>query len=119
MAPGDADSFIDKNEEKFHDNNSDSDSYSDSSDDNKKRPPVTAAKSNRTNAVYRLFGRDRPVHKVLGGGKRTLLLSLPHLRFFIFSATALINNNSSESRVLFLFEKLYIEILKCLCLIAF
>lgn len=25
--------------------------------------------------VYRLFGRERPVHKVLGGGKRTLTLA--------------------------------------------
>jgi hypothetical protein len=65
--------FVDKVEEKFHDNNSDSDSYSDSDDDHNnnihsKRPPLPASKAN---SVYRLFGRDRPVHMVLGGGKRT------------------------------------------------
>ncbi|KAK7391311.1 hypothetical protein VNO78_19725 [Psophocarpus tetragonolobus] len=66
MAPGDIDSFVDKIEEKFDDNNSDSDSYSDSDDDHhKKRLPPPIAGSN----VYRLFGRDQPIHKVLGGGK--------------------------------------------------
>lgn len=65
---GETESFVDKVEEKFHDHNSDSDSYSDSDDDHKKRPPKFASKAN---TVYRLFGRDRPVHKVLGGGKRT------------------------------------------------
>ncbi|CAI8604404.1 unnamed protein product [Vicia faba] len=63
---GETESFIDKVEEKFHDHNSGSDSYSDSDDDSKKRPPKFASK---VNSVYRLFGRDRPVHKVLGGGK--------------------------------------------------
>lgn len=67
MATGEPESFGDKIEEKFHDHHSDSDSYSSDSDDgNKERPPPPAAKSN----VYRLFGRDQPVHKVLGGGKR-------------------------------------------------
>ncbi|KAJ1384971.1 Reticulon [Sesbania bispinosa] len=66
MAPGEHESFVDKIEEKFHDHHTDSDSYSDSDDDHKKkRPPAQATKSN----VYRLFGRDQPVHKVLGGGK--------------------------------------------------
>ncbi|CAK8573436.1 unnamed protein product [Lathyrus sativus] len=63
---GETESFVDKIEEKFHDHNSDSDSYSDSDDDNKKKPP---AFSSKVKNVYRLFGRDRPVHKVLGGGK--------------------------------------------------
>ncbi|CAJ2629943.1 reticulon-like protein B1-like [Trifolium pratense] len=63
-------SFVDKIEEKFHDNNSGSDSYSDSDDDrnniHSKKPPLPASK---VNSVYRLLGRDRPVHMVLGGGK--------------------------------------------------
>ncbi|KAG4998191.1 hypothetical protein JHK85_029630 [Glycine max] len=67
MASGDTDSFSDKVEEKFHDHNSDSDSYSDSDDDHNNRPPPKTTVSNN---VYRLFGRDQPVHKVLGGGKR-------------------------------------------------
>ncbi|KAG5004947.1 hypothetical protein JHK82_028971 [Glycine max] len=66
MASGDTDSFSDKVEEKFHDHNSDSDSYSDSDDDHNNRPPPKTTVSNN---VYRLFGRDQPVHKVLGGGK--------------------------------------------------
>lgn len=62
----DTESFDDKIEDKFH--GSDSDSFSDSEDDHNinNRPPIPLAKSN---TVYRLFGRDRPVHKVLGGGK--------------------------------------------------
>ncbi|RZB44226.1 Reticulon-like protein B1 [Glycine soja] len=67
MASGDTDSFSDKVEENFHHhNNSDSDSYSDSDDDHNKRPPP---KTTGSTNVYRLFGRDQPVHKVLGGGK--------------------------------------------------
>ncbi|BAT94267.1 hypothetical protein LR48_Vigan02g206600 [Vigna angularis] len=65
MASVDTDSFVEKMEEKFHDNNSDSESYSDSDDDHANRPPLKASGSN----VYRLFGREQPVHKVLGGGK--------------------------------------------------
>ncbi|KAG4395117.1 hypothetical protein GLYMA_20G163700v4 [Glycine max] len=67
MASGDTDSFSDKVEENFHHHhNSDSDSYSDSDDDHNKRPPP---KTTGSTNVYRLFGRDQPVHKVLGGGK--------------------------------------------------
>ncbi|KAK7279888.1 hypothetical protein RJT34_24947 [Clitoria ternatea] len=67
MAPEDTDSFIDKIEEKFqeHTSDSDSDSYSDSDDDNHKKPLSNTPHSD----VYRLFGRDQPIHKVLGGGK--------------------------------------------------
>lgn len=49
------------------------DSSSSSSDDEKDKSPVTAVKSK----IYRLFGREKPVHKVLGGGKcmRNFILS--------------------------------------------
>ncbi|XP_027364147.1 reticulon-like protein B1 [Abrus precatorius] len=66
MASADTDSFVDKIEEKFHDHNTDSESYSDSDDDHNLRPPL---KNTSNSNVYRLFGRDQPVHKVLGGGK--------------------------------------------------
>ncbi|KAL8141609.1 hypothetical protein V2J09_014641 [Rumex salicifolius] len=52
-------SIIEKIEEKLH---SDSSSSSSDSDDDK---PVPSLKSK----IYRLFGREKPVHKVLGGGK--------------------------------------------------
>ncbi|CAJ1976996.1 unnamed protein product [Sphenostylis stenocarpa] len=65
MALEDTDSFVEKMDDKFHDHNSDSESYSDSDDDHVKRPPIKTSGSN----VYRLFGRDQPVHMVLGGGK--------------------------------------------------
>jgi hypothetical protein len=53
-------SLIEKITEKIHDSSSSSDSESE---------PVKSK-------IYRLFGRERPVHKVLGGGKRTHTLSL-------------------------------------------
>lgn len=54
-------SLMDKITEKFHDH--DSSSSSDDDSDNEK--------SSSTTKIYRLFGREKPVHKVLGGGKRT------------------------------------------------
>lgn len=61
-----AESLIDKITEKFHG----SDSSSDSDDDNDIKSAASAVKSK----IYRLFGREKPVHKVLGGGKRTNIL---------------------------------------------
>lgn len=80
MASGDTDSFSDKVEEKFHDHNSDSDSYSDSDDDHNKRPPP---KTTGSTNVYRLFGRDQPVHKVLGGGKRNSIANVSAFVMFL------------------------------------
>ena len=55
-----AESLVDKITEKTHDHHSSS-SSSDSDDDK-----LDAVKSK----IFRLFGREKPVHKVLGGGKR-------------------------------------------------
>ncbi|KAL2227011.1 UNVERIFIED_CONTAM: Reticulon-like protein B1 [Sesamum indicum] len=55
-----AESIIDKITDKFHG----SDSSSDSEDD-KIKSAAAAVKAK----IYRLFGREKPVHKVLGGGK--------------------------------------------------
>ncbi|XP_057521101.1 reticulon-like protein B2 [Amaranthus tricolor] len=52
-------SLIEKISEKIHDHHS---SSSDSDDDK-------SAPSSLKSKIYRLFGRDKPVHKVLGGGK--------------------------------------------------
>lgn len=52
-------SLMDKIEDKIH--GDDSSSSSDSEDE---RKPSLKTK------VYRLFGREKPVHKVFGGGKR-------------------------------------------------
>lgn len=57
-------SLMEKISEKFHSH--DGSSSSDSDDD--KPSAVDAMKSK----VYRLLGREKPVHKVLGGGKRTV-----------------------------------------------
>lgn len=69
-------SMMDKISEKLHFNNhhhsSGSVSPSDSDDDKKKSPaspPAPATSSSFGSKVRRLFGRERPVHKVFGGGK--------------------------------------------------
>lgn len=56
------DSFVDSVMEKVNDKLHGHDSSSDSEDEKGKKSPF------RTK-IYRLFGRERPVHKVLGGGK--------------------------------------------------
>lgn len=57
-------SVMEKITEKIHDHDSSSSSSSSDSDDHKK----SSASSLKTK-VFRLFGREKPVHKVLGGGK--------------------------------------------------
>ena len=60
-----AESLIEKTRDKVHGAD---DSSSSSSDDEGKTSSLKAK-------VFRLFGREKPVHKLLGGGKRTLFLS--------------------------------------------
>ncbi|KAI7741984.1 hypothetical protein M8C21_008697 [Ambrosia artemisiifolia] len=59
-------SLMEKISDKIHDLKHDSSSSSDSDDDSK----ISAMKSN----VFRLFGREKPLHKVFGGGKPADLL---------------------------------------------
>lgn len=64
-------SFVDSVKEKISETFHNEDSSSSESDsDDKKSSPVADVKSK----IYRLFGRERPVHKVLGGGKRKHIL---------------------------------------------
>ena len=67
--------------EKFHSHDS---SSSDSDDDSKDKKP--SSKDIKAK-IYRLFGREKPVHKVLGGGKRTELSysSYNSLNFCIYT----------------------------------
>ena len=60
-----AESMMEKIVEKIH--RHDSSSSSSDSEDEKK----SSASSSLKSKIYRLFGREKPVHKVLGGGKRT------------------------------------------------
>ena len=62
-------SVMDKISDKFH--GGDSSSSSDSDDEKKKKGSSSASSAEAMKAkIYRLFGRERPVHSVLGGGKR-------------------------------------------------
>ncbi|RZR75512.1 hypothetical protein BHM03_00059742 [Ensete ventricosum] len=71
-------SLMEKITEKFHGG----DSSSSDSDGEKSSlvgsstPPPSAAEVVKAK-IYRLFGREKPVHKVLGGGKRTDQVSVP------------------------------------------
>lgn len=51
-----------------------SSSSSDSSDD----AAAAAHVLNLKHKIYRLFGREKPIHKLLGGGKRTWCLNIIH-----------------------------------------
>lgn len=70
-------SVMDKINDKLHHDSS----SSDSEDEKEKISPVEAVKAK----IYRLFGREKPVHKVLGGGKRTSLKSLSLSKSLLFS----------------------------------
>lgn len=72
-----AESLMEKISEKIRGHDSSS-SSSDSDDD--KPSPIEAVKSK----IFRLFGREKPVHKVMGGGKGT---NLDSLSFYIRSSS--------------------------------
>lgn len=70
-APASGESLLDKIAEKIHGHH-DSSSSSDSDSEKKETSSIKEK-------VFRLFGREKPVHSVLGGGKRmnfSLSLSL-------------------------------------------
>ncbi|XP_020574950.1 reticulon-like protein B2 [Phalaenopsis equestris] len=62
MAERSDETLLDKITEKIH---AVHDSSSSDSDDEKNKPSDSSLKPN----IYRLFGREKPVHQVLGGGK--------------------------------------------------
>jgi hypothetical protein len=57
-------SLMDKISDKFHGGDSSD------SDDEKKKTKGSSSAADMKAKIYRLFGRERPVHSVLGGGKR-------------------------------------------------
>ncbi|CAI0470212.1 unnamed protein product, partial [Linum tenue] len=61
-------SVMDKISEKIHSHDSSSSSSSDSDSDSEKKK-TTESPSSVKEKIFRLFGRERPVHHVLGGGK--------------------------------------------------
>ena len=64
-----AESLMDKIDDKFHDSSSESDSDDDRKPAEHLAATAKAKAHNYKSKVYRLFGRDQPVHKVLGAGK--------------------------------------------------
>jgi superfamily I DNA and RNA helicase len=75
-------SLMEKLSEKIH-HKGDSSSSSSSDDENEKKSSSSSPKSLKSK-VYRLFGRERPVHKVLGGGKRMFTLIPFRYLFSVF-----------------------------------
>jgi hypothetical protein len=68
---GDHETLVEKILEKIHDHDDSSSSSSSDSDDGKSKSFDSAESK-----IFRLFGREKPLHKVLGGGKCTLSVSL-------------------------------------------
>ncbi len=73
-------SMMEKISEKIHDHHDSSSSLSSVSVSEKPKP---AAEESPKEKVFRLFGRERPVHHVLGGGKRKF--------FYCFTFTDLLS----------------------------
>lgn len=71
-------SVMEKISEKIH-GHDDSSSSSDSDDDKSAASSAAAAAKEMKAKVFRLFGRQTPVHACLGGGKRTILILLTFL----------------------------------------
>ncbi|CAI0444686.1 unnamed protein product [Linum tenue] len=70
-------SLLDKIADKIHGGDGSSSSSSDSDhDDHPKKSSSPASPSSMKSKIKRLFGREQPVHKVLGGGKRRFPLHL-------------------------------------------
>jgi hypothetical protein len=63
-----SESLLDKISGKIHDH--DSSSSSSDSDNNDKKEKKVSSPTSLKNKVFRLFGREKPIHNVLGGGKR-------------------------------------------------
>lgn len=76
-----AESLLEKITDKFHGRDS---SSSESDDEKSSGTSAAVAAADAVKAkIYRLFGREKPIHTVLGGGKRTYPLSLtPSIFFF-------------------------------------
>lgn len=70
-------SIMEKIAEKIHGHGDSSSSSSDSDDEKKSASP-----SSLQTKIYRLFGREQPVHKVFGGGKRMDLSFSPDFDLF-------------------------------------
>lgn len=62
-----SESLLDKISGKIHDH--DSSSSSSDSDNNDKKEKKVSSPTSLKNKVFRLFGREKPIHNVLGGGK--------------------------------------------------
>lgn len=77
-------SIMEKISEKIHGHDDSSSSSSDSDDEKK-----SASSSTLKTKIYRLFGREKPVHKVFGGGKRMDLFFFS-LQILILIFTALL-----------------------------
>ena len=70
-------SLLENISEKIHGGHDSSSSSSDSEDEKKEKKsetPLSSSSSSLKDKIFRLFGREKPVHKVFGGGKRTFVV---------------------------------------------
>ncbi|KAH7550201.1 hypothetical protein ACOSP7_024588 [Xanthoceras sorbifolium] len=107
-------SVMDKISERFHGQNSSSSSSESGDDDNKKSsslpPPVSSSIKSK---VFRLFGREKPVHKVLGGGKPADVFLWRNKKI-----SAGVLGGATAAWILFELLEYHLLTLVCHCLIA-
>jgi hypothetical protein len=82
-----SESLLEKISGKLHDHDSSSSSDSDNEKEKKTSSPTSIK-----NKVFRLFGREKPLHNVLGGGKRMRLSFFFICYSLIRSATCSVSN---------------------------
>lgn len=79
MAEHREEALLEKIADHFHGSDS---SSTDSGDERSSGPSAVAAAAEVANAkIYRLFGREKPLHTVLGGGKRMYTVCSPLMPF--------------------------------------
>ncbi|GJQ93939.1 reticulon-like protein B2 [Tanacetum coccineum] len=95
MAEEKEQSFVESVKEKITETFDDSSSDSDNEAKKKSSSSSAAAEvvDDVKDKVYRLFGRQRPVHKVLGGGKRHILIASLGCSFIVVKCASFINKS--------------------------
>ncbi|RZS02497.1 hypothetical protein BHM03_00032558 [Ensete ventricosum] len=101
--------LIEKIKEKIHGGDSSSSSSSDSDDEKSKASEVAEAVKSK---IFRLFGREKPVHRILGGGKPADVFLWKNKK-----ASGIVLGGATAIWVLFELMEYHLLTLVCHCLI--
>ncbi|KAJ6850846.1 reticulon-like protein B4 [Iris pallida] len=105
-------SLMEKITDTIHGHGDSSSSSSDSDDDSKKKSAAASSSSSTKAKIWRLFGREKPVHQVLGGGKPADLFLWRNKK-----ASAAVLGTVTAIWVLFELLEYHLLTLVCHCLI--